>query len=237
MVWTVSVASPEPGNFRSNLGMLWLSQAKLGMFRLCARLKIASLPRKFSQETALAWVSKPNYMSKPRPGKSFLLSVLNSVESRVDLHTPKLVIIQFHTSSVWKNACHTIFIQFRKICLILIKQSGDKKTEVLVFWKKKCLSYNSHIWILYDWHFFDGDTKIFSSNFENLAKKTLFFFSTANWNSYANKHFSEKNFLHAKFNFCVHNVVLVTIILAFIFVWLTFFLKNAKNFYFLCMGC
>ena len=35
--------------------------------------------------------------------------------TRVDLHTPKIVIIQFHTSSVWKNACHTIFIQFLKM--------------------------------------------------------------------------------------------------------------------------
>ena len=35
--------------------------------------------------------------------------------SRVDLHTPKMLIIQFHTSSVWKNACHTIFIQFLKM--------------------------------------------------------------------------------------------------------------------------
>ena len=34
--------------------------------------------------------------------------------TRVDLHTPKMVIIQFHTSSVWKNACHKIFIHFRK---------------------------------------------------------------------------------------------------------------------------
>ena len=35
--------------------------------------------------------------------------------SRVDLHTPKKLIIQFHTSSVWENACHTIFIQFLKM--------------------------------------------------------------------------------------------------------------------------
>ena len=35
--------------------------------------------------------------------------------ARVDLHTPKMLIIQFHTSSVWENACHTIFIQFLKM--------------------------------------------------------------------------------------------------------------------------
>ena len=57
---------------------------------------------------------------------------------RVDLHTPKMLIMQFHTSSVWKNARHTTFIQFLKMvekrkktffcgCLILLKQSSDKK--------------------------------------------------------------------------------------------------------------
>ena len=35
--------------------------------------------------------------------------------TRVDLHTPKMLIIRFHTSSVWENACHTIFIQFSKM--------------------------------------------------------------------------------------------------------------------------
>ena len=68
-----------------------------------------------------------------------------------------------------------------------------KKIEVFVF-GKKCLSYNSHIWKLYDWHFFDGDTKNFLSNFENLAQNFFVFFSTANRISY------EKIFLHAKFN-------------------------------------
>ena len=37
------------------------------------------------------------------------------ITTRVDLHTPKMLIIQFHTSSVWENACHTIFIQFLKM--------------------------------------------------------------------------------------------------------------------------
>ena len=45
--------------------------------------------------------------------------------ARVDLHkpkmrilhfpTPKMLIIQLPTSNVWKNANHTIFIQFKKI--------------------------------------------------------------------------------------------------------------------------
>ena len=34
---------------------------------------------------------------------------------RVDIHPPKMLIIQFHTAIVWKNACHTIFVQFRKM--------------------------------------------------------------------------------------------------------------------------
>ena len=37
------------------------------------------------------------------------------LDTRVDLHTPKMLIIQFHTSSVWKNTCHTTFIQFLKM--------------------------------------------------------------------------------------------------------------------------
>ena len=63
--------------------------------------------------------------------------------TRVDLKTPKMLITKFHTSSVWENARHTIFIQFRKMgekdknqllrLLILIKQSVDKKTSILVF--------------------------------------------------------------------------------------------------------
>ena len=40
--------------------------------------------------------------------------MVTNILSRVDLHTPKMLIIQFHTSSVWENACHTIFIQFLK---------------------------------------------------------------------------------------------------------------------------
>ena len=42
--------------------------------------------------------------------------------------------------------------------------------------------------------FFDGDTKVFSSNFENLPQKLVVFFSTANRILYANKQF---NFLCA----------------------------------------
>ena len=48
-----------------------------------------------------------------KPYLRFRLAFL--LNPRVDLHTPKIVIIQFHTSSVWKTACHTIFIQIQKI--------------------------------------------------------------------------------------------------------------------------
>ena len=37
---------------------------------------------------------------------------------RVDLHRPKMLMIQFHTLSLWKNASHTNFIHFRKMSLI-----------------------------------------------------------------------------------------------------------------------
>ena len=39
-------------------------------------------------------------------------------EARVDLHRPKMLIIQFHTLSLWKNASHTNFIHFCKMKLI-----------------------------------------------------------------------------------------------------------------------
>ena len=35
--------------------------------------------------------------------------------ARVDLHTPKMLIIQFHKSSWRENACHTIFIHLPKM--------------------------------------------------------------------------------------------------------------------------
>ena len=35
--------------------------------------------------------------------------------TRFDLQTPKMLIKQFQMSNLWKNACHLIFVQFRKI--------------------------------------------------------------------------------------------------------------------------
>ena len=103
--------------------------------------------------------------------------------------------------------------------------------------KKKCLSYNSHIWKLYDWHFFDGDTKNFSSNFENLAQNFFCFFfqPQIDFRTQTNI-FRKKNFCMQNLIFCVHNVVLDTIKLTFIFFSLNFFFKNAENSSFFCMG-
>ena len=122
----------------------------------------------------------------------------------------KCLSYNFHTIS--KNGWKLVLTHFCG-CLILIKQSGDKKLR-FSFFEKKCLSYNSHIWKLYDWHFFDGDTKNFSSSFENLAQKFFVFFSTANRFSSANKQFSKKKICMQNIIFCVHNVVLDTIKLA-----------------------
>ena len=38
--------------------------------------------------------------------------------ARVELHRPKMLFIQFHTLSLWKNASHTNFIHFCKMSLI-----------------------------------------------------------------------------------------------------------------------
>ena len=40
------------------------------------------------------------------------------LRTRVDLHRPKMLIIQFHTLSLWKNASHTNFTHFCKMNLI-----------------------------------------------------------------------------------------------------------------------
>ena len=42
--------------------------------------------------------------------------------TRDDLHRPKMLIIQFHTLSLWKNANHRIFINFCKMSLIDFKR-------------------------------------------------------------------------------------------------------------------
>ena len=44
--------------------------------------------------------------------------LFNETYTRVDLHRPKMLIIQFHTLSLWKNASHTNFIHLCKMSLI-----------------------------------------------------------------------------------------------------------------------
>ena len=47
-----------------------------------------------------------------------IFGIQNGKFTRVDLHRPKMLIIQFHTLSLWKNASHTNFIHFCKMSLI-----------------------------------------------------------------------------------------------------------------------
>ena len=51
---------------------------------------------------------------------SWLFEVLQT--ARVDLHRPKMLIIQFHTLSLWKHASHTSFIHFCKMSLIELQR-------------------------------------------------------------------------------------------------------------------
>ena len=74
----------------------------------------------------------------------------------------------------------------------------------------------------------DATQKVFLVILKICPKNFFVFFSTANRVFYANKRFPKKNFLHAKFNFCVHNVVLDTIILAFFFSLHIVFSKTLK---------
>ena len=82
-----------------------------------------------------------NYIRKPAVAVipvTFEKSLNNLyLHTRIDLPTPKTLIIQFHTSSVWKHACHTICIQFLKtiekklndFCVFFrtVEQTGDTK--------------------------------------------------------------------------------------------------------------
>ena len=88
-------------------------------------------------------------------------------------------------------------------------------------------------WKLYDWHFFDGDT----SNFENLAQKFFCFFfqPQINFRTQINI-FRKNNFCMQNLIFCVHNVVLDAIKLAFTFFSLNFFFQKRWKFLFLLYG-
>ena len=54
-----------------------------------------------------------DYQNKKKQNNDFKVQRRSIL--RIDLHTTKKLIIQFHTSSAWKNACHSIFIEFREM--------------------------------------------------------------------------------------------------------------------------
>ena len=76
--------------------------------------------------------------------------------------------------------------------------------------------------------------KIFQVILKNLAQKNL---AQKKSNFVRKQTFFEKFFCMQNSIFCVHNVVLDTIKLDFIFFSSKFFFKNAENSYFFCMGC
>ena len=110
-----------------------------------------------------------------------------------------------------------------------------KKTDLKYFSLKKCFPYNFHIWKLSDWHFLKATQKICPKVFWKFAPK--FFFQPQFEFCTQTNIFRKKKFLHAKFNFFVHNVVLDTIILAFFPFLFNFFSKTLKFPYFFFMAC
>ena len=106
-------------------------------------------------------------------------------KTRVDLHTPKMLIIQFHISSFMENDCHTTIVNFRKMdekryiqnlpLLDSYKTVWWSKIEVFVFWKKKNTYHLIPIYGNCMTSFFDGDTKIFPNNFETNLKGNWFY--------------------------------------------------------------
>ena len=141
----------------------------------------------------------------------------------------------------------TIFIQFLKIvkklvkthfcgCLILIKQSGDKKLRFSFFEKNayhtipiygNCMT---GIFLMATQKKFQVILKIWPKNLFVFFQPQIDFRTQTNI-------FRKKKFCMQNLIFCVHNVVLDTIKLAFIFFSLDFFFKNAENSSFFCMAC
>ena len=81
------------------------------------------------------------------------------------------------------------------------------------------------------------DTKIFCK-FENLPQKFFsFFFQEQIEFCTQTKVFRKFFFCMQNLVFCVHNVVLDTIVLAFFLFTFVCFFKNAENSYFFCMAC
>ena len=143
-----------------------------------------------------------------------------------------------------ENACHTIFIHFRKTIekikpfLRLFEINWTdwwQKNWFKIFFFEKMLSiqfpYMEIVWLA----FFESDTKNLPQFFENLPQN--FFFQPQFEFCTQTNIFRKKKFLHAKFNFFVHNVVLDTIILAFFPFLFNFFSKTLKFPYFFFMAC
>ena len=130
--------------------------------------------------------------------------------TRVDLHTPKMLIIQLHTSIVWKNGCHTVFKQFQKKlkkiltsfcgCLILIKQSCDKKPRFSFF--EKNTYHTSPIYGNCMTGIFLMTTQIFFQLTLKICPISCVF-STANRISQSNKNFPKKRNSACKIEFFV----------------------------------
>ena len=62
-----------------------------------------------------------------------LLTQKISMSTRVDLHRPKLLIIQLHTLSLWKNASHTNFIHFCNVFGRHLDKSQIKSSQNYYF--------------------------------------------------------------------------------------------------------
>ena len=150
-----------------------------------------------------------------------LFAAIRVTNPRVDLHTPKLLIIQFHSTKI------IIIHQVIQFLYIFEKQWKKIKPFLRLFensWTqvvtKKCLWNNFHIrhknfekkWKKMLMKQFPNTTqKFFSSNFENLPQN--FFFDRKS-NFLRKQTFSEKKICMQNLFFCAHNVVLDTIILA-----------------------
>ena len=95
--WTKARFSVRDGNITDEKCVVVASYRKPCF---CSLVKRTLQPRSRIQ-FYFVWLSK-------------LHEIDQTIDLRIDLHTPKTLIIQLHTSSVRKNACHTVFIQFQK---------------------------------------------------------------------------------------------------------------------------
>ena len=139
----------------------------------------------------------------------------------IQFHTTKIIVIQFRTSSVRRKCLSYNFHTFLKSNRNKIKpflrfsrtvEQTDDKKKVIKFFLKKWLTIQ----------FSHTTQKIFQVILKICSKKLFCFFSNANRIFYANKHFPKEFFCMQDLIFCVYNVVLNTIILAF-FLFTQFF--------------